>query len=455
MFRIATLGGPATPLATDARMYSLTVSPDGKQIAYIAETQIESQIVAIDPDGANRHVLARRPIALGFWGVEWSPSLNTLAAVAEGQDDLGLVTVELPAGTIRDLSVAGWGLVGQPAWSPDGTTVLAPALRRSGTTQIWAIDVHSGARRPLTSGSMDYQQWSLSATANGDLIANTITPALAIWVTDPSAQPHRIAALGGEGSDSVVWVDGRIVTSNISELVVHDTDGSNPAKLRSYSPIYRQLARCGPQHVVYWASDDKNQSHIARTDIVSGATSKLTDGPLDDEPSCTADGSTLLHCQVGGSHCLLIRKSLDSGRSVTHYELGPALGVSVGTPILSPDGTNVLFRDLPRERNVKNPYDWATVVPASGGEPKRFKMPVPSGEVDSFTCASDGKSILYARNERGIGNIWSTPLDGRPPKKLTSFESDLIFSFGVSPDNRLAISRGINVRDVVLISNVR
>ena len=128
VFRIATLGGPATPLATDARMYSLTVSPDGKQIAYIAETQVESQIVAIDPDGANRHVLARRPIGSGFWVVEWSPLLDTLAAVAMDKMDMGLVTIELPTGTIRDLSVPDWGAVGQPAWSPDGTTVFAPAL---------------------------------------------------------------------------------------------------------------------------------------------------------------------------------------------------------------------------------------------------------------------------------------------------------------------------------------
>lgn len=458
VFRIATLGGPATPLATDARKYSLTVSPDGKQIAYIAETQTESQIVAIDADGANRRVLATRPVALGFWSVEWSTLPDTLAAVAIGKDDMGLVTVELPGGTIRDLSVTGWGAVGKPAWSPDGATIFAPAALANGPTmQIWAVDAHTGTRRPLTSGSTGYQQWSLSTTANGDLIANTITPALAIWVTDPSAQPHRIAALGGEGADSVVWVDGRIVTSNNSEMVVHDADGSNPVKLRSYSTIYRQLARCGPQHVVYWASDDKNQSHIARTDIVTGQTSKLTDGPLDDEPSCTADGSTLIYvrCQVGGVHCLLIRKSLDSGHSVTLYDLGPALDVSVGTPILSPDGTNVLFRDLPRERSVENPYDWATVVPATGGEPKRFKMPVPAGEVETFTWAPDGKSVLYARSENGLGNIWSAPLDGRPPKKLTAFDSELIFSFGVSPDNRLAISRGILVRDVVLIKNAR
>ena len=458
VFRIATLGGPATPLAADARMYSVTVSPDGKQIAYISETPSESQIVAVDPDGANRRILARRPIGTAFWFVEWSPLPDTLAAVAIGEVDMRLVSIELPTGSIRELSVSGWGAVGQPAWSPDGTAVFAPAIAINATSmQIWAIDAHTGARRTVTSGSTNYVQWSLSATANGDLITSTITPTLAIWVTDPSAQPHRIAALGGEGSESVVWVDGRIVTSNISELVVHDTDGGNPTKLRSYSQIYRQLARCGPQHVVYWASDDKNQSHIARTDIVSGATSKLTDRPLDDEPSCTADGSTLIfvHCLVGGNHCLLIRKSLDSGQSVTLYDLGPVPGVSVGTPILSPDGTNVLFRNLPRERNVKNPYDWATVVPASGGEPKRFKMPVPAGEVESFTWAPDGKSILYARSEHGVGNIWSAPLDGRPPKKLTAFDSELIFSFGVSPDNRLAISRGIYVRDVVLISNVR
>src|SRR4029077_12955913 len=73
VFRIATLGGPAMPLATDAHMWSVTVSPDGKHIAYIAQTKTESQIVAVDPDGANRLVLARRPLALNFWFIEWSP----------------------------------------------------------------------------------------------------------------------------------------------------------------------------------------------------------------------------------------------------------------------------------------------------------------------------------------------------------------------------------------------
>src|SRR5271163_1993141 len=99
----------------------------GQQIAYISQTQTESQIVAIAPDGSNRHVLARHPVALDFWFIEWSPSLDTLAAVVIGNDDMGLVSINLPAGSIHELSVSGWGAVGQPAWGPDGTTIFLPA----------------------------------------------------------------------------------------------------------------------------------------------------------------------------------------------------------------------------------------------------------------------------------------------------------------------------------------
>jgi Tol biopolymer transport system component len=461
VFRIATLGGPATPLATDARMYSLTVSPDGKQIAYIAETQSESQIVAIDPEGTNRHILAKRSLASGFWFIEWSPFLNMLAAVAIGHDDMGLVSIELPAGSIRDLSVSGWGAVGQPAWSPDGATIFAPALPASSNPpsimQIWAVDARTGAHRPLTSGSTEYLEWTLSATAAGDLIANTSTPAITIWATDQSAQPHLITAVRGEGSESVIWVDGRIVTSNIPEMMVHDLDGGNSTKLRSHSSIYRQLARCGPGQVAYWAHDGEHQSHIARTDIVTGSTSRLTDGPLDDEPTCTADGSTLIftHCIDQGNRCFLTRRSINSGQSLALYQFALQGGMTSPNPTLSPDGTNVFFRQFRQELDARNPYEWAMVVPTVGGSPQKLKMPVPSGEVTAFTWAPDGKSILYARNEHGVGNIWSAPLDGKAPRKLTAFDSEEIFAFGVSPDNRFVISRGSIVRDVVLIKNAR
>jgi Tol biopolymer transport system component len=76
-------------------------------------------------------------------------------------------------------------------------------------------------------------------------------------------------------------------------------------------------------------------------------------------------------------------------------------------------------------------------------------------DVPVLKWAPDGKSILYARNENGVGNIWSVGLDGAHPTKLTDFSSDRIYSFDVSPEGRLVISRGTVQTDLVLLENVK
>jgi hypothetical protein len=59
---------------------------------------------------------------------------------------------------------------------------------------------------------------------------------------------------------------------------------------------------------------------------------------------------------------------------------------------------------------------------------------------------------VYVRTVNGVGNLWTQPLSGGPPKQLTSFTSGLIFSQAWSRDGRLALSRGSMASDVVLIT---
>ena len=68
-----------------------------------------------------------------------------------------LFRVDLPAGSMRDLSGPGW-TIGQPAWSSDGATIFAPAMPNDGSPimQIWAFDARTGAHRALTSSSTWY-----------------------------------------------------------------------------------------------------------------------------------------------------------------------------------------------------------------------------------------------------------------------------------------------------------
>jgi Tol biopolymer transport system component len=68
--------------------------------------------------------------------------------------------------------------------------------------------------------------------------------------------------------------------------------------------------------------------------------------------------------------------------------------------------------------------------------------------------APDGQAIDYRLARAGASNIWRQALGGGPPKQITSFKSDLIFSFAWSRGGKqLALARGATSSDVILISN--
>ena len=68
----------------------------------------------------------------------------------------------------------------------------------------------------------------------------------------------------------------------------------------------------------------------------------------------------------------------------------------------------------------------------------------------------DSKALLYIRNQGGVSNIWRQPIDGGESKQITNFQRDKIFFFDLSPDGkRLALARGTEVSDVVLIKSTQ
>ena len=360
---------------------------------------------------------------------------------------------------MRDFpTISHWAALGQPAWSSDGARIFAPGidLRVTGMMQVWSFDAHSGAHLPLTASSVPFSQCTLSATANGTLVANTSGADTTLWIADTSGQSHAVASIRGEGTNSLAWVDMRIVTAtanNINRMVVHEPDGRDPTPFRGTSSVYMNVSRCGAGQVAYQTETAERGSFIARTDLATGSTSALTDGPSDYEPTCTPDGLTLVFgtCPARGDRCLWMRKSLNSGQSFALYEVG-AQDPEAQWPNISPDGTQLLFFQLER----RNPFQWARLVPMAGGQATTLTMPIPAGEVSGLRWAPDGKSLLVKRgNVNAIHNIWSAPTDGKPPRQITSFDSAQMFAFDVAPDGRLAMSRGRTISDVVMIKNVR
>jgi Tol biopolymer transport system component len=93
------------------------------------------------------------------------------------------------------------------------------------------------------------------------------------------------------------------------------------------------------------------------------------------------------------------------------------------------------------------------MVPFAGGQPaKVFPLPVTVGAF-LLHWTPDGHAISFINNVNGVGNIWEQPVEGGPPKAVTHFTSDKIFYFDWSTDGRLALSRGTDTTDAVLIKN--
>jgi serine/threonine protein kinase/Tol biopolymer transport system component len=458
VFRIAALGGPATPIAMDADTDCLTVSPDGKQIAYCARSSSESFIVAIDADGGNRRIVAKRSLQNGFgpFGpIAWSNSASVMAARIDGPNGAGLVRIDLPSGVSRELSNSGWEPpgIGQPVWSHDGREIYAIGHETgSGLNQIWAFDAVTGAHRLLPTASTNYLPWSLSASGSDDLLAIPYTLAMSLWTSDQNGKMEAIPSLRNEGGGGVIWLGNSIVSSNGYELVVHDSEKESPSQLHTYSGVYWMPDACGPNKVAHWAKGNGLGYHIARTDITDGSSVPLTEGPDDSVPTCSTDGSKLVFGRSGKEGSTLVRKSIASGEVTRLYH---ADGTSVGFPTISRDGI-VLFAVISISGNSSF---WAT-IPIGGGKMERIELPIGANDVSEWESSlvrwsPHGRSVLYIKNEKGVGNIWSFPLAGGRAQKVTDFNSDTIYAFDVSQDNRLVVSRGRVLSDLVLLENVK
>jgi Tol biopolymer transport system component len=66
----------------------------------------------------------------------------------------------------------------------------------------------------------------------------------------------------------------------------------------------------------------------------------------------------------------------------------------------------------------------------------------------------DSRAIGYVNTVKGVSNIREQSLEGGAPKQVTHFTSGHIFNFAWSPKGDLALARGSQSSDVVLIRNL-
>jgi Tol biopolymer transport system component len=177
-------------------------------------------------------------------------------------------------------------------------------------------------------------------------------------------------------------------------------------------------------------------------DTAGGNLKQLTNGKLEQLPTCTPDGRWVLYAdQTAGSR--MTKVSIDGGNSQQISDLPVARGYGV-----SPDGKTVAFATF---GHIGDHTENLAVVDIESGKLLRrveFQRP----DQGNIRYSPDGKAIVYPVREGGVDNLWSQPLDGSPGKQITNFKSEQIREFRWSFDgSKLGLIRGHNDSDVVLI----
>jgi serine/threonine protein kinase/Tol biopolymer transport system component/tetratricopeptide (TPR) repeat protein len=436
------------------------LSADGTQAAMMrpeAEAGYDELLVsALDGSNQRRVAMQRYPDRIA-WDMPpgWSVDGKSLA-YSFGTSDargfyMGVMTVDIAKGTTKTVKSPRWQRIDNITWTAGGDALLVVGQEQeSSFSQIWHLPLGRGEPSRVTNDLSDYSGADLTADGTTLVSAQQLNLSNVYKMRqDDGAAPVQLTPGGGRYFDLRWAPDGRIVyasdASGSADIWLMNGNGTGQQQLtpgagRSYSPVFTPDGR-----YIIFHSNRVGNWNIWRMDADGKNVVQLTSGNRDSNwPQVTPDSKYAIYHHTGLNAMFNIwRVPVEGGQPVQ------LTGQLTMHPAVSPrDGSIACWYS----EEVATPRWRIAIFPASGGMPSRtFDAPenVTPDTTLSWTPRGDGLTMVDGRN--GVSNIWLMPIDGRPGRLLTNFNTGLIYAFDWSPNGDLLFSRGMTSTDVVMI----
>jgi serine/threonine protein kinase len=465
LFRVPVPLGGDVHKVIDSVFSPISFSPDGKRIAFARNNKPvvgESYLIVANADGTEERTIDTHKLSEPFtspgWpmGPVWSPDGKALACAA-GVFPSALLEIQVDTGAEKPIGPQHWAYIDHLSWLSDGSAlILSVQDESSARLQIWQVSYPTGEARRITNDLNSYRGPSLTADSATMAVVQIVTRS-DIWVmpSGKAAEARRITSGTGndDGYHGLSWTpDGKLVyassaTGNL-ELWSIDANGSNQKQLTSDAHQLEQpIATPDGRYIVFF-SNHNGPLNLWRVDADGGNLKPLTSSkPFGGSGSCSPDGKLIVY-QSRGSQAtpVLFRIGIDGGQplQLTDDKYWSEL------PAFSPDGKHIAFQYFGQGQ----PATFGS-IPTEGGQITQIAQ-LPQRIFGRLRWTPDGSAIAYIDDRSGTRNVWAVPVSGGEPKPLTDFNTDELFYFDWSHDGKqLAVARGTQISDVVLINNFR
>jgi Tol biopolymer transport system component len=224
-------------------------------------------------------------------------------------------------------------------------------------------------------------------------------------------------------------------------------DGSNPRPLTIETLGDIVWPRISPDaRYIIFSSNKTGSWHIWRADIDGSDPQQLTRGAHEGltDSSFSPDGKWIVFANIEGEGEQGMWKIPISGGDPILLTRG-----MVYDPVVSPDGKAIAYIYWDEKAASSGRV---AIMAFEGGPPTRI-LNIPA---EGLAWTAEGRSLLFAKTENGVSNLWIQPLAGGPSRQITHFDIGSVNGFDLSKDGKqLVMDRYTETNHVVLIRDLR
>ena len=456
VFQIPALGGVARRVSADVDS-AVTVSPDGKQVAFIRHNPpLEmSELIVGMTDGSGEKVLIQTKYPEVLDSPSWSRDGARLACSFRKAllgNVFDLVEVDVATGKQSAPLLHNWHGIGQIAWTmhSEGLIFIALDERGFGRGQLFYLPYPNGPPRKITSGVDIYD--GISISADSQRLATVLERLDSdVWLAAAYDLDHPRRFTTGQGNSSgalglAYGRNGKIIFSSQANgtgtlWIGSREDGTSQQLIPQAGDDFAPWVMPDGS-IVFTSPRVTGKFCLWHVDRDGTNPRQLTSGDDDRFPVSTPDGRWIFYQSSAKGQSLIMKIPIGGGQPERVSD------ILSGPPAISPDGKLLAYMISQRD-GFK-----VAVQPVDRCGPRILlnSLPLLGAAVDNIAWDRNGKSVQYFSEVGGVSNLWSQSISGGRPKQLTHFSSGHIFAFAWSPDYKeLALAKGDVTRNVITI----